>query len=226
VSNRGVSKRVINRDGREGWREAFRDAKRLFFLSIGISNSGGRRLRPDLRQIPAGEGWQVDNCAASIVDHEGRYALQLGPQSGNGTVWFLNHQFTTGKIDLRLAAIGQETGLILRPLSGDAPDRFGFKFSFSPTSIDLLVWMEAGRQRQEARHQFPLKMKGEWIPIRIMVSRELLALFVDRDHVPSLKATHGHSAERPARIGIWRGPDAMSLLADLKLIETDEWDLK
>jgi hypothetical protein len=69
-------------------------------------------------------------------------------------------------------------------------------------------------------------MKGEWIPLRIMVSRELLAIFVDGDHVPSLKAAHGHSTERPAQLGIWRGPDAAALIADLKLIETDEWNLK
>jgi len=218
---------LINKARRDGWREAFRDAKRLFFLSIGISNSGGRRSRPDLRRVVAGQGWQIENCAASIVDHEGRYALQLAAGRGEGIVWLLQHQFTTGKIDLRIAAIEQQVGLILRPASGDPSDRFGFTFSFAATTgIDLLVWMEAGGQRQEAHHQFPLKMKGEWIPLRIMVSRELLAIFVDRDHVPSLKAAHGHSTERPAQLGIWRGPDAAALIADLKLIETDEWNLK
>ncbi|MFM8395674.1 MAG: hypothetical protein ACKOB4_17300, partial [Acidobacteriota bacterium] len=138
----------------------------------------------------------------------------------------LQHQFTTGKIDLRLAAIEQQTGLVLRPLSGEIADRFGFSFVFSAAGIDLLVWLESGGERQEAHHQFPLKKKGEWIPMRIMVSRELLALFVDRDHVPSLKVTHGHRAERPAQLGIWRGPGARALIADLKLIETDEWNLK
>ena len=122
---------MVNKGRWDGWREAFRDAKRLFFLSIGISNSGGRRRRPDLRRVVTGQEWQVENCAASIVDHEGKYALQLAAGRGEGIVWWLPHQFTTGKIDLRIAAIEQQVGLILRPASGEPPDRFGFAFSFA-----------------------------------------------------------------------------------------------
>jgi hypothetical protein len=53
------------------------------------------------------------------------------------------------------------------------------------------------------------------------------SLFVAWDHhVPIIKVAHGHAEERPADLGIWRGSDAMALVADLKLIATDEWGLK
>lgn len=215
------------------WREAFEDAKRLFFLSIGISNSGGRRLKPDLSRIVAGDGWQLEGVTPSLVDHEGRWALQLAPAPASGTAWLLDHQFSTGKIDFRIAAVEQQVGLALQPLTtgGQAawPDLFGCSLALpekGERGVELIVWVESAGQRLEARQSFPLMMHGEWIPMRIVVTRELLCLFVDRDHVPILKVTHGHTVERPARIGIWRGPGARALLTDLKLIETDEWNLK
>lgn len=223
---------MSNNEGKDGWRDTFRVAKRLFFLSIGISNSWGRRVRPDLTALAAGQGWQIDNCAPAIVDHEGRYALKLSAQPGDGRAWLLDHIFTTGKIDFRIAASEQQVGLILDPLSIDAQDQFGFRFTFTPSSgptgsaIDLLVWMDSGGQRQEAHHYFPLKMRDEWIPIRIIVSREIMAILVDQNHVPSLKIAHGHSAQRRARLGIWRGSGSPSLLADLRLIQTDEWNIE
>jgi hypothetical protein len=212
------------------WREAFEDAKRLFFLSVGISNSGGRRFRPELAKVVAGEGWRLENSTATVVDHEGKWALRLAPDAGTGVAWLTDHNFSTGKIDFRLAAIEQQAGLLLQPLPAGEPDLFGFAFSFSDkagaTGIDLRVWLESNGERQEAHHSFPLKMRGEWIPMRIVVTRELLCLFVDGDHVPALKYIHGHPVERPARLGVWRGPAAEVLLTDLKLIETDEWNLK
>lgn len=215
------------------WREAFEDAKRLFFLSVGISNSGGRRLKPDLSRIVAGEGWRLENAIPSLVDHEGKWALQVATAPDHGAAWLLDHQFSTGKIDFRIAAVEQQVGLLLQPLDNDgqtaSPDLFGCSVALpekGERGVELTVWMESAGQRLEARQSFPLMMHGEWIPMRIVVTRELLCLFVDRDHVPILKSSHGHTGERPARIGIWRGPGARALLTDLKLIETDEWNLK
>ncbi|MFZ4985271.1 MAG: hypothetical protein ACOYLF_07415 [Blastocatellia bacterium] len=212
--------------GDGGWRETFREALRLFFLSIGISNSGGRRLRPDLTKVVTRQGWQVENCTPSIVDHEGKWALRLDSLPGEGEVWLADHRFKTGKIDFCLAAVEQKGGFLLQPLSGDSADRLSFSFSVSEEmGIELTLHLETASPCEESRHYFPLKMKGEWIPVRIVLSREHLSVFVDRDHVPTLKALHGHSAERPARIGIWRGSGAMVLIAALRLIETHEWNL-
>ncbi len=208
------------------WREAFEDAKRLFFLSVGISNSGGRKFKPELAQVVAGEGWRLENSTATVVDHEGKWALRLAPDPGPGVAWLADRNFSTGKIDFRLAAVEQQAGLLLQPLPIGEADHFGFAFSFSDAGIDLRVWLESNGERQDSQHLFPLKMRGEWIPMRIVVTRELLCLFVDGDHVPALKSVHGHRDERPARLGVWRGPAAEVLLTDLKLIETDEWNLK
>ena len=212
-----------------GWRESLREALQLFFLSIGISNSGGRRSRPDLAKVATGQGWQVENCVPAVVDHEGKWALRLDAQPGEGVVWLSDHDFLTGKIDLRLAAVEQEAGVLLRPLatlSADTADHISFSFT-SPdeNGIELCLRMKTTGQSHESRHHFPPRRRGEWIPMRVVVSREYTSVFVDRDHVPSLKAPHGQTGARPARIGIWRGPGHLALVADLRLIESDEWNL-
>ncbi|MFZ4794125.1 MAG: hypothetical protein ACOYLN_08330, partial [Blastocatellia bacterium] len=84
------------------WRNSMEEAKRLFFLSVGISNSAGRRLSPKLGDVVAGVGWRVENCLPAIVDHEGRWALRLDPLPGDGTAWLLGHRFSTGKVDFRV----------------------------------------------------------------------------------------------------------------------------
>lgn len=212
------------------WRNSMEEAKRLFFLSVGISNSAGRRLSPKLGDVVAGVGWRVENCLPAIVDHEGRWALRLDPLPGDGTAWLLGHRFSTGKVDFRVAAVEQQVGIVLQPLSGGARDLFGCRFLMPANAatgeIELRLWLETGGERHEASHFIPLKMRGEWIPIRIVVTHETLSLFVARDHVPIIKVAHGHSTERPADFGIWRGSDAMALVADLKLIATDEWGLR
>lgn len=212
-----------------GWRESLREALQLFFLSIGISNSGGRRSRPDLAKVATGQGWQVENCVPAVVDHEGKWALRLDAQPGEGVVWLSDHDFLTGKIDLRLAAVAQEAGLLLRPLtasSGDAADHISFSFLHPDESgIQLLLRLKTAGQLHESSHHFPPRRRGEWIPMRLVVSREYTSVFVDRDHVPSLKTAHGHQGARPARIGVWRGSGSLALVTDLRLIETDEWNL-
>lgn len=212
------------------WRESIEEAKRLFFLSIGISNSAGRRFSPKLADIAAGAGWRVENCKAAIVDHEGRWALRLESQPGEGTAMLLDRRFSTGKVDFRIAAVDQQVGIVLQPRNGGSRDLFGCRFLIPANGandqIELRLWLESNGVCQEASHYIPLKMRGEWIPIRIVVTHETLCLFVAGDHVPIIKAMHGHSEERPADFGIWRGSGAMALISDVKLIATDEWGLR
>jgi len=209
-----------------GWRETLKEALRLFFLSIGISNTGGRRLRPDLKGIVSGEGWRVENCSPTMVEHEGKLAIKLAAQPGEGAAWLLNHNFRTGKIDLFLAAIDQQCGILFQSLAADSTDRLTFTFTATgEREIELSLGMTTTNSCLEARHTLPLKIFGEWIQIRVVVSREFLSLFVGGDHVPVLKTQHDYAADRWSRVGIWRGHNAPALLAELRLLETDEWDL-
>ncbi|MFZ4629372.1 MAG: hypothetical protein ACOYNR_13675 [Blastocatellia bacterium] len=212
-----------------GWKEAIEEAKRLFFLSVGISNAGGRRYRPDLSAILQEAGWQRQNCQAAIVDYEGKWGLRLTDHPEEGAVWLIAHPFSTGKIDLRLAAIPQQVGLLFRAqdASTDVPDRLSFTFlpSQAGATIPLTVIYREGEAQHQVEHELPRRLRGEWIPFRVLVTRELLSVFVNQDHVPVLKVPLSLSRPRRQVLGLWRGPGAAALLTDLRLIETDEWNL-
>ena len=212
-----------------GWKEAIEEAKRLFFLSVGISNAGGRKYRPDLSAILQEEGWQRQNCEAAIVDYEGKWGLRLAEHPEEGAAWLIAHPFSTGKIDLRLGAIPQQVGLLFRPedASGDGPDRLSLTFLPSPpgATIPLTVIYREGEAQHQVEHELPRRLRGEWIPFRVLVTRELLSVFVNQDHVPVLKVPLSLSRPRRQVLGLWRGPGAAALLTDLRLIETDEWNL-
>lgn len=211
------------------WRETLSEATRLFFLSIGISNAGGRKYRPDLTKISAGEGWASENCEAAIVDYEGKWALRLTPLPGDGEVWLLDHEFPGGKMDLRIAAIEQRMGLLLQPLDAEAPDLLGLSFDAdSEGGVTLTLWFESrdSDETHEARLELPSRLRGEWISLRVVVARELISVFVNNGHVAALKVKRSAASSRRMRLGIWRGADSTALLADWKLIETEEWNLK
>ena len=211
------------------WKEAIEEARRLFFLSVGISNAGGRRYRPDLSATLREEGWQRQNCAAAIVDYEGKWGLRLAAHPEEGAVWLLAHPFSTGKIDLRLAAIPQQAGLLFRPedASGDRADRLSFLFPSeqSGAAIPLTVVYREGESLHQVETELPRRLRGEWIPFRVVVTRELLSVFVNQDHVPALKVPLSLARPRYQVLGLWRGPGAEALLTDLRLIETDQWNL-
>ncbi len=214
------------------WRQTLAEATRLFFLSIGISNAGGRKYKPELAKISSGEGWASENCEATIVDYEGKWALRLAAKPGEGAVWLLDHECPGGKIDLKIAAINQRAGLLLRPIDSDTSDLIGFSFDLGTESPDgeftLLLWCESGTfdERQDARLPLPSKLRGEWIPLRIVVTGELVSVHANNGHVALLKVNRSATSSRRLRLGIWRGADTEALLADWKLIETEEWNLK
>jgi hypothetical protein len=215
-------------NGRD-WKEAIEEARRLFFLSVGISNAGGRRYRPDLSAILRDEGWQRRNCEAAIVDYEGKWGLRLAAHPEEGAVWLIAHPFSTGKIDLRLAAIPQQAGLLFRP-EGDAGAladqlRFIFTSAEAGEAIPLIVVYREGEDLHQVETELPRRLRGEWIPFRVVVTRELLSVFVNQDHVPVLKVPLSLARSRRQILGLWRGPGAEALLTDLRLIETDQWNL-
>jgi hypothetical protein len=216
-------------ENENGWKEAMEEAKRLFFLSIGISNAGGRKYRPDLAAIPRDEGWHRQNCEAAIVDYEGKWGLRLAAHPEEGAVWLLPHPFSTGKIDLRLGAIPQQTGLLFRPeeASGDQVDLLSFTFpsAEAPAAVPLTVTYREGDTLHRVDLTLPRRLRGEWIPFRVLVTREILSVFVNQDHVPALKVPLSAVRPRQRVLGLWRGPGGEALLTDLRLIETDEWNL-
>lgn len=215
-------------NGRD-WKEAIEEARRLFFLSVGISNAGGRRYRPNLSAILREEGWLCQNCAAAIVDYEGKWGLRLAAHPEEGAVWLIAHPFSTGKIDLRLAAIPQQVGLLFRSedASGDLADRLSFLFPSEQAgaAIPLTVVYREGDELHQVEVELPRRLRGEWIPFRVVVTRELLSVFVNQDHVPALKVPLPLARPRHQVLGLWRGPDAEALLTDLRLTETDQWNL-
>ncbi len=214
---------------RRDWKEAIEEARRLFFLSVGISNAGGRRYRPDLSAIPREDGWQRWNCEAAIVDYEGKWGLRLAAHPEEGAVWLIAHPFPTGKIDLRLGAIPQQAGLLFRP-EGDAGARadqlrFIFPSAEAGAEIPLTIVYHEGEDLHQVETELPRRLRGEWIPFRVVVTRELLSVFVNQDHVPVLKVPLSLARPRRQILGLWRGPGAEALLTDLRLIETDQWNL-
>src|SRR5262252_683882 len=96
----------------------FSDAAKLLFMGVGISDAGTIPRRVDLSKIAAGahgsESWQSRNCSATSVEFKGKEAVRLKAHGGDGLALYEGLELTAGKVDLAVAGITQNVGLVIR----------------------------------------------------------------------------------------------------------------
>ena len=212
------------------WKETLSEALRLFFLGVGISTYGAKRFRPDLARVSdPGSGWQFDNCKARPVEHEGRPGLRLTSVAGDGLASPSSRIFSTGKIDLSLAVVTQQAGLLLQPLNQEGG--LLIRLALIATGSGLEVEAAFDARTQPALSTIArVDLKGyrlNHLPIRVVLTRETVALYINHSHLPSLKESRERVGIPPQiRTGLWCKSGVDATFTGWKIVETDEWGLK
>lgn len=205
------------------WKDTLSEALRLFFLSIGVSTYGATRFRSDFTRLGEGHGWRLKNCRAEVAESDGRTLLRLIPGGGAGEAMAPAPHFSRGKVDLILAALPQRSGLLLESADGSA-DRLLVRVS--------LLAAESGLEAEVAfdlppdddrtlsvRLPLPTGPRIDRIPFRVVVSRENIAVYVNRDHLPALKLTRAYVGLPPrVRIGLWCASGSEAVVYELRLM--------
>ncbi len=204
-----------------GLKKLFADVGKLLYWGVGISDPGTIPRKVDLWKIAANGGWKVQSLSASNLNHKGKEAVRL--QTGDGDGWALLEglQLPECKLDLSLAAVTQELGLIVRAENEISYDLISFQVNAGAATLGLEIWFGS----TAANVELPNYLLGEWIGLRVVVAPQFTAVFVNGSNMPSLKVPVSSQSSKGDLIGFWLGKNSEALVADLKYIQTKKRDL-
>lgn len=204
-----------------GLKKLFADVGKLLYWGVGISDPGTIPRKVDLWKMTANDGWKVVNLSASNLSHKGKEAVRLHTDDGDGLALLERLQLSECKLDLSLAAVAQQLGLIVRAEDEIQYDLISFQVDAGAATLGLEIRFGS----TVANVELPNYLLGEWIGVRIVVAPQFTAVFVDGSNMPSLKVPVGSQTSKGELIGFWLSKNSEALVADLKYIQTKKRDL-
>ncbi len=204
-----------------GLKKLFADVGKLLYWGVGISDPGTIPRKVDLWKIAAKDGWKVQNLSASNLNHKGREAVRLETGDTDGFALLEGLQLPECKLDLSLAAVTQQLGLIVRVENEISYDLISFKVNDGATALSIGIKLGS----IAADVELPNYLLGEWIGLRVVVAPQFTAVFVNGSNMPSLKVPVSSHSRKGELIGFWLGKNSDALVADLKYIQTKKRDL-
>ncbi len=204
-----------------GLKKLFADVGKLLYWGVGISDPGTIPRKVDLWKIAANDGWMAQNLSASNLNHKGKEAVRLQTGEGDGLAMLAGLQLPECKLDLSLAAVTQQLGLIVRAENEISYDLISFQVNAAATALSLGIQFGA----TDAKVELPNYLLGEWIGLRVVVAPQFTAVFVNGSNMPSLKVPVSSQSSKGELIGFWLGKNSDALIADLKYIQTKKRDL-
>lgn len=200
----------------------FSDAAKLLMMGIGVSDAGTIPRKVDLWKMGSGVEWRLLHCSASNVNYKGREAVRLTASNGYGLALFQALEFFNCKIDLSLAAVNQNVGLVVRAKNESDFEMVSFRVDAEPQRLRLA--MEFGSRN--ATVELPLELLGEWIPVRVVLNRQFTAVFVNGSNMPGLKVTATPEYNIGGQIGFRIERDSEGFVSDLKYIQPRKRDFE
>lgn len=200
----------------------FSDAAKLLMMGIGVSDAGTIPRKVDLWKMGSGVEWGLLHCSASNVNYKGREAVRLTASNGDGLALFNALEFFNCKIDLSLAAVSQNVGLVVHAKNESDFETVSFRVDAEAQRLRLA--MEFGSRNVTV--ELPSELSGEWIPVRVVLNRQFTAVFVNGSNMPSLKVTATPEYNSGGQIGFQIERDTEALVADLKYIQPRKRDFE
>ena len=216
-------------------KQFFSDVAAIFLLGIGISTTRTKQRKLDLQKLVSnagrgpGERWILVNRAASSVEYANRQAVMFDSRPGKALAWVEGLRFSTGKIDLSVAATPQSVGIAFHV-------RNEREFEAVCFHIGDVARDESERQRvviqyistypdryasHEAQLDLPYSRSGDWFKSRISISKQVVAVFIDGDNLPILSVDASGDGEvygsAGGSVGLWIGPGSPALVSDFRI---------
>lgn len=207
-----------------GIKKLFADAAKLLYLGVGISDPGTIPRKVDLWKIAAGEGWRCFNLKATPIHHKGKEAVQLEASGANSErlALFEALELPLGKLDLSVAAVSQQVGLVVRAENQQRYELISLCVDANPAKPTLSVRLRA----RSVEVNLPSHLLGEWIGIRVVVDSLFTAVFVNGNNMPDLKVPTDERTCKGDFIGVWASGESAALVAELKYIQTRKRDFE
>lgn len=210
----------------------FSNAANLLFLGVGISDAGTIPRKIDLSKIGEAQNWRLLNCSASPVVFKGKEAVRLNAKDGEGLALYEGLELSAGKVDLSIAGISQNIGLVVRARSEQAYEVIKFEVDADNAAQRLALTLRLGDQHTVV--ELSPRLIDEWLTARVVLAREFTAVFLNNSNTPSLKvsvrgfsnADGDSSTASNGKIGFQIGNQAQALVADLKYIQTKKRDFE
>jgi hypothetical protein len=220
-------------------KQFFSDLFAIFLIVIGISTTRTKQRKFDLRKLASitnqgsGEKWILVNRAASIVEYRNEQAVMFDSRSGKGLAWVEGLRFSTGKIDLNIAATPQDAGIAFHirnerefeavcfHIGDEARDESESQrvvVQYLSTYADRNLW-------REAQFDLPYSQSGEWFKARLSISKEVVAVFINGANLPTLSVgaskdpeAYGSASDSTSGfVGLWIGPSSSALVTDFRI---------
>jgi hypothetical protein len=220
-------------------KQFFSDLFAIFFMGVGISTTRTKQKKFDLRRLVsnedrgaeesrgAGERWILVNRAASSVEYRNQQAVRFDSRQGAGLAWVEGLRFSVGKIDLNIAAAPQDVGIAFHIQNEREFEAVCFHVGNetqdeSESQRVIVKYLSTDPDRNanhEAQFDLPYSQSGEWFKVRISISKEVIAVFINGGNIPTLSVdTSGRGAVHGS-VGLWIGPDSSALVADFRTHE-------
>jgi hypothetical protein len=226
-------------------KQFFSDLAAIFLIGIGISTTRTKQRRLDLRNVVSnpghgseesrelGERWILINRAASIGEYKNQQALMFDSRPGKGLAWVEGMRFTTGKIDLKIAAVPQDAGIALHIRNEREFEAVCFHVGEEARNeaesqrvvVQYISTYPDRYASHEAQFDLPYSRSGEWFKARISISKQVIAVFIDGDNLPTLsvdasgrgEAYDSAGGSAGGSVGLWIGPGSSALVCDFRI---------
>lgn len=203
------------------------DLSTMFFMGVGISTTRTKQRKLDLRKLVSGNGWRLINRDAANVEYKGQQAVRLDSRPDAGLAWIEGLRFSVGKIDLDIAAVKQDAGIAFRIQHEREFEAICFHVGEEAQSegetqgVDVSYFSTRSGQTASRRTRFdlPYSRSGEWFKVRVSISREVIAVFINGSNVPTLRVDNSAGGETYGSVGLWVGAGSAALVADLRIQE-------
>jgi hypothetical protein len=212
-------------------KQFFSDLAALVLMGIGISTTRTKQRKLDLRNLVSDayrgseEKWVLINRAASIVEYGNQQAVTFDSRSSNGLAWVEGLRFSTGKIDLNIAATPQDAGIAFHVRNEREFEAICFNVGNEARNeaesqrvvVKYLSTYPDRSESREAQFDLPYSRSGDWFKARITISKEVIAVFIDGDNLPILSVGASGRDEVYGSVGLWIGPGSSALVADYRI---------
>lgn len=199
----------------------FSQLGKLLYMGVGISDPGTIPRKVDLWKIAGSDSWKVFNLHAASLNHKGREAVRLAANGRNGLALVGGLQLPECKLDLSLAAVDQQVGIIVRATDENSYDLVSFQVKANAT-----LTLEIRLGDNAANVELPTHLLGEWIGVRVVVAPQFTAVFVNGSNMPSLKVPVSAQTSTGDLVGLQVTEGVEALVADLKYIQSRKRDFE
>lgn len=205
-------------------------------LNNPIISSGQKTFfEPDLTGIVEGNGWQVFNRRANLLNIESRKAVQFDERVDDGLALLEDYQFKDGMIDIDIKGknalqqsfvgialhVNDETTydvIYFRPFNfrSDNPERRSHAVQYM--SLPNYPWKKL-RREHPGKYEQPVQPAPDpdgWFHARIIAARSKVSVFVNKSEHPCLFVRQLNEHKTGA-IGIWVGANSGGAFVNLKI---------